>query len=149
MFLWWPSTKSWFVKNMAASGAGLFYPLYLYRKLFKKSSQNHWTDFNITWQQCSFDDPLPRLFKPSWCVKNMAARGRGFFSLYIYIKKIFLPETTVYSSDFNITWQEDFLGDPLPRLFRPSWFVEKHGLQGGGGGGGGGLISPIYLYRKL
>ena len=73
-------------KNMAARGRGLF-SLYIYIENFKNLLvRNHWTDFNIILQKCSFSDPLPRLFKPFGFVKNMAARGRGLISLYIYIE---------------------------------------------------------------
>ena len=67
--------------------------------------RNYLTDFNIILQKCSFGDPLPRLFKPLWFVKSMAAgRGgggggegngggggewmHGLFSLYIYIENL-------------------------------------------------------------
>ena len=46
-------------------------------------------------------------------------------------------------TDFNIILQKCSYGDPLPRLFKPFGFVQKHGRQGAG------LIFPIYLYRKL
>ena len=46
-------------------------------------------------------------------------------------------------TDFSITWQKCCFCDPLTRLFKPSWFVKKHGHQGPG------LIFPISLYRKL
>ena len=75
--------------------------------------------------------------------KNMAARGRGLFSLYIYIenfKNLLVRNRWTY---FNIILQKCFLGDPLPRLFKPFGFVKKHGRQGAG------LIFTIYLYRKL
>ena len=50
-------------KNMAARGRGLF-SLYIYIEKFKNLLvRNHWTDFNIILQKCSFGDPLPRLFK--------------------------------------------------------------------------------------
>ena len=74
-------------KNMAARGRGLF-SLYIYIENFKNLLvRNHWTDFNIILQKCSFGGPLPRLFKPFGFIKNMAARGRGLFSLYICIEK--------------------------------------------------------------
>ena len=73
-------------KKMAARGRGLF-SLYIYIENFKNLLvRNHWTDFHIILQKCSFGDPLPRLFRPFGFVKNMAARGRGIFSLYIYIE---------------------------------------------------------------
>ena len=59
--------------------------------------RNHWTDFNIILQKCSFGDPLPRLFKPFGFVKKHGRQGAGAYFPYISIKKtlkIFLSETT-------------------------------------------------------
>ena len=45
---------------------------------------NHWTDFNITWQNFFLGDPLPRFFNRHDLSKNMPARGRGlFFPIYL------------------------------------------------------------------
>ena len=104
---------------------------------------NHWTDFNIILQKCSFGDPLPRLFKPFGFVKKPGARGRGLFSLYIYIENFKNLLVRNRNTDFYIILQKCSFGDPLPRLFRPFGFVKKHGRQGAG------LIFPMYLYRKL
>ena len=61
-------------KNMAARGWGLFS---LWIENFKNLLvSNHWADFNLTWQECSFGYPLPSLFKLSWFAeKKMAVRG--------------------------------------------------------------------------
>ena len=75
--------------------------------------------------------------------KNMAARGRGLFSLYIYIEKCKNHLVPNHWTDFHIILQKSYFGDPLPRLFKPFGFVKKHGRQGAG------LNFPIYLYRKL
>ena len=75
--------------------------------------------------------------------KNMATRGPGLFSLYIYIENFKTLLVKNQWTDFNITWLESFFGDPLLGLFKQSWFVKKHGCQGLG------LIFPIYLYRTL
>ena len=50
----------------------------------------------LVWQNCSFGDPLPRLFKPSFVKKKKTKKkttkkkncrqGQGLFSLYIYIE---------------------------------------------------------------
>ena len=73
---------------MAATD-GAYFSLYIYIEKFKNFLvRNQWTDFNITWQECFFGDPLPRLFKPAWFVKIMAARGRGIYSLYIYMENL-------------------------------------------------------------
>ena len=130
-------------KDMAARGRGLFF-LCIYIENFKNLLvRNHWTDFNVILQKCSFGDPLPRLFKPFGFVKNMAARGRGLFSLYIYIENFKNLLVRNRRTDFHIILQKCSFSDPLPRLFRPFGFVKKHGRQGLG------LIFPIYLYRKL
>ena len=39
--------------------------------------RNHWTDFHIILQKCSFDDPLPRLFQPFGFVKKHGRQGGG------------------------------------------------------------------------
>ena len=111
-------------KNMAAIGWGLF-SLYIYIENFKNLLvTNHWTNFNIILQKCSFGDPLPRLFKPFGFVKKHGRRGRGLFSLYIYIG--------IHWTDFNIILQKCSFGDPLPILFKPFGFVKKHGCHGAG-----------------
>ena len=75
--------------------------------------------------------------------KNMAARGRGLFSLYIYIENFKNLLVRNHWTSFNIILQKCSFGDPLPRSFKPFGFVKKHGRQGAG------LIFPIYLYRKV
>ena len=150
-------------KNMAARGQGLF-SLYIDIENFKNLLvRNHWTDFHIILQKCSFGDPLPRLFEPFEFVKkhgrqgaglifpiyiyienlkilqlqynlcrnvplvilyqecsshldlskNMAARGRGLFSLYICIENFKNLLVKNHWTNFIITWQKCFLGDPL------------------------------------
>ena len=71
--------------------------------------------------------------------------GRGLFSLYIYIENFKNLLVRNHWTDFNIILQECLFGDPVPRLFKPSGFVKKHGCQGAE------LIFPtcIYLYGKL
>ena len=109
-----------------AWGQSLFC-LYVYIENFKNVLIiNQSTDFNIT------------------CQKTCSLGAKTYFPLYLYIKLYkcsFINQWT----DFTITWQECFFGDPLPRFFK-SWFVQKTLLLGGRGGW---LIFPMYLYRKL
>ena len=130
-------------KNMAARGRGLF-SLYIYIENFKNLLvRNHSTAFSIILQKCSFCDPLPRLFKPfGFDKKHGRERGRGLFSLYIYIENLKNLLIRNHWNDCNIMLQKCSFGDPVPRLFKPFGFVKKHGRQGAG------LIFPIYLYRK-
>ena len=116
------------VKKNGRQGAGLIFPIYLYRK--NLLVRNHWTDFHIILQKCSFGDPLPRLFKPLGFVKKHGRRGRGLFSLYIYIENLKNLRVTNHWTDFHIILQKCSFGDPLPRLFKPLGFVKKHGRRG-------------------
>ena len=134
-------------KNIAARGRGLF-SLYISIENFKNLLvRNHWTDFINTWQKsflltlnqdCSSYHDLSK----KHCRRVVGGEG-GLISLYIYIEKFKNLLVRNQWTNFNIAWQECCFGDLLPRLFKPSWFVKKHGCQGVG------LIFPIYLYRKL
>ena len=135
-------------KNMAARGRGLF-SLYIYIENFKNLLvRNSWTEFNVTSQESCFGDLLPRLFKLSWYVKNHVppgggVGGRGLFFVYICIENFKILLVTYPMTNFNITWLECCFGDPLPSLYKQSWFVKKHVCHRVG------LIFPIYLNRKL
>ena len=130
-------------KNMAAR-VEAYFPYIIYIENLKNLLvRNHWTDFYILLQKCSFGDPLPRLFKPFGFVKNMAARGLGLFSLYIYVENFKNLLVRNHWTDFHIILHKCSFGDPLQGLFKPFGFIKKHGRQGAG------LIFTIYLYRKL
>ena len=114
-------------KNMAARGRGLI-SLYIYIENFKNLLvRNHWTDFHIILQKCSFGDPLPRLFKPFGFVKKHSRQGVGLFSLYICIENFKSLLVRNHLTDLNIILQKCFFGASLPRLFKPFGFVKKHG----------------------
>ena len=132
-----------FVKKHGCQRAWLII-LYIYVENFKSLLvRNHWTDFHIILQECSFGDPLPRLFKPFGFVKKHGCQRAWLIILYIYVENFKSLLVRNHWTDFNIILQECSFGDPLPRLFKPFGFVQKHGRQGAG------LIFPIYLYRKL
>ena len=128
-------------KDMAARGQGLFTQYICIENFKTLSVRNHWIDFNIIHQKCFCGDSPPSLLKPWWFVKNMAARGQGLLSLYIYIENFKNHLVRNHWTNFNIILQKYFFVDPLPRLFKPFWFVKNHGHQGAG------LIFP--LYRKF
>ena len=128
---------------MATRGRGLF-SLYIYIENLKNLLvRNHWTDFHILLQKCSLVTFYQGCSSHLDSSKNMAARGRGLFSLYIYVENFKNLLVRNHWTDFHIILQECSFGDPLLRLFKPFGFVKKHGRQGAG------LIFPIYLYRKL
>ena len=81
--------------------------------------------------------------------KNMAARGRGLFFLYIYIENFKNLLVRNHWTDFNLILQKCSLGDHLPRLFKPFGFVKKHGRQGWVGVGGGAYFPYISIYKNL
>ena len=146
-----------FVKKHDRQGGRGLFSLYIYIvKLKNLLVRNHWIDCHIILHKCSSGDSAPRwimtAIKPRKCLsKNMAARGRGLFSLYIYIVNLKNLLVRNHWTDFHIILQKCSFDNPLPRLFKPFGFVKKHGRggRGGGVGAGAGLIFPIYLYRKL
>ena len=81
----WIHQKTWLPGR---GGGGSLFSLYIYIENLKNLIRNHWNDCNIMWQKCSFGDPVPRFSSHLDSSKNMAARGRGLFSLYIYIEKL-------------------------------------------------------------
>ena len=89
--------SSWVFKTYGRQGRGLF-SLYIYMENMKNLlERNHWTDLNITWQKCSFGNPLPRWINQCWFVKKKWLPGGGAYFPCISIKKtlkIFLSETT-------------------------------------------------------
>ena len=103
------------------------FSLYIYIENFKNLLvRNHWTDINITRQECFICNPLPRLFNPSWYVKTHGRQWRGLFSLYFYIENLKNLLVRNHWTDFNIILQKCSFRDPLPRLFKPFGFVKKH-----------------------
>ena len=92
MFLWWSSTK--IVQTIRIHqktwppGGGAYFPYIIYIENLKNLPvRNHWIDFHIILQECSFGDPLPRLFKPFGFVKKHGRQGAGLiFPMYLYRK---------------------------------------------------------------
>ena len=129
---------------MVARGQSLF-SLYIYIENFKNIPViEQWTDFYITWQ---VNVSLVTLYQDCSSrydsSKNLAVRGWGLFSLYIYIENFKNLLVRNHCTEFNVTWQECCFGDLLPRLFKLSWYIKKHDRKGAW------LIFPKYLYRKL
>ena len=133
-----------FVKKHGRQGAGLIFPIYLYRKLKKSSCQkpldwfpSNFAEMFLWW---SFTKIVQAILDSS---KNMATNGRGLFSLYIYLENLKNLLVRNHWTNFHIILQKCSFGDPLPRLFKPLGFVKKHGRPVGA------YFPYIYLYRKL
>ena len=76
-----------FVKKHGRQGAGLIFPIIYIENLKTLLVRNHWTNFNIILQKCSFGNPLPRLFKPFGFVKKHGRQGAGLiFPIHLYRK---------------------------------------------------------------
>ena len=76
---------SWYVKNHGPQGGqGLFF-VYICIENFKILIVTYpTTDFNITWLECYFGEPLSRLYKQSWFVKKHGCHGDGLiFPIYL------------------------------------------------------------------
>ena len=106
-----------FVKKHGRQGAGLIFPIYLYKKLNNSSCRKPLDQMLYNFAELFLCDSVPRLFKPFGLSKNMAARGWGLFSLYIFIENL-KNLVRNHWTNFIITWQKCFHGDPVPRLFK-------------------------------
>ena len=142
MFPRWPSTKivqdvMICQKNVTAMGRGLF-PLYIYIENFRNLLiRNHWTNFNITWQECFFGDPLLRLFKPSWFVKKHGRQGAGIiFPIYLVYKKLWKSSCQNPLDRIQFNTAEMFLWWPSTKIVQGIMIRQKHGRQGVGDGEG-------------
>ena len=60
----------------------------------------------------------------------MAARRWGLFSRYIDTENFKVLLVRKHWTDVNIIWQKYSFGDPLPSLFKPSWFVKQEDYDG-------------------
>ena len=127
-------------KNMATRGRGLF-SLYIYIEKFKNLLvRNNWTDFHIILQKCSLVIPYQDCSSHLDLSKNIAARGRGLFSLYICIENFQNLLVRNHWTNFHMILQKWSFGDPVARWFKPFGFVKKHGRQGGG------CLISLYIY---
>ena len=128
----------------ATRGRGpLVFPIYLYRKLKSLLVRNHWTDFHILLQKCSFGDPLPRLFKPFGFVKKHGRQGAGLiFPIYLY-RKLKKSSCQKPPDRFQYNFEGMFLWWSSTKIVQATWICQKTWQPGAG------LIFPIYLYRKL
>ena len=125
---------------MAARGRGLF-SIYIYTENFKNLLvRNHWTDFNIILQKCSFGDPLPRLFKPFGFVKKHGHQGAGhIFPIYLYRKlKKFSCQKPLDRFQYNFA--EMFLWWSSSMVVEAIWIHKKTWPLGGRG------LFSLYTY---
>ena len=114
MFLWWPSIKivqAIIICQNTRPPRGGIELLSLYICMENFLVRNHWTDFNIIWQKCSFGDTLQRRFKPTWLVKKHYRWGTLLY-LPVYLYKNF-NYLLVWNSltNFNIIWQKCSFSD--------------------------------------
>ena len=133
-----------FVNKHGRQGAGLIFPIYLYRKLKKSSCLKPLDRFPYNFAEMFLWLLSTKIVQAIWIrQKTWPPGGGAYFPYIIYIENFKNLLVRNHWTDFNISLQKCSFGDPLPRLFKPFGFVKKHGRQGAG------LIFPIYLYRKL
>ena len=137
MFLWWSSTKIvqaiWIPqKKWPPWGRGLF-SLYINIENFKNLLVRiQWTNFNIILQKCSFDDPLPRLFKPFGFVKKHGRQGAGLiFPIYLY-RKLLKSSCQKPLDRFQYNFAGMFLWWSSTKIVQAIWICQKTWPPGGG-----------------
>ena len=127
MFLWWLSTKIvqaiWIRQKTWPPGGRAYFPYIIYIENFKNLLvRNHWTDFNIILQKCSFGDPLPRLFKPFGFVKKHGRQGTGLiFPIYLY-RKLKKSSCQKPLDRFQYNFAELFLWWFSTKIVQAIWF---------------------------
>ena len=120
-----------FIKKHGRQGAGLIFPIYLYRKLTKSSCQKPLNQFLYNFAEMFLWLAFTKIVQAIWIRQKTWPPGGGAYLV------------RNHWTDFNIILQKCSFGDLLPRLFKPFEFVKKHSHQGAE------LIFPIYLYGKL
>ena len=118
---------------MAASGRGLF-SLYIYMENLKNLLvRNHWTDFHILLQKCSFDDPLPRLLKPFGFVKKHGRQRAGLiFPIYL-CRKLKKSSCQKPLDRFPYNFAGMFLWRSSTKIVQAIWIRQKTWPPGGRG----------------
>ena len=122
-----------FDKKHVRQGAGLIFPIYLYRKLKISSCQKPLDRFPYTFAEMFLWESSTKIVQAILIrQKPWPPGGRGLFSLYIYIENFKNLLVRNHMTDFNIILQKRSFGDSLLRLFKPFGFVKKTWPPGGG-----------------
>ena len=139
MFFWWSSTKIvqavWICQKTWPPGGRAYFPyIYIYIENFKNLLvRNQWTDINITWMECVFGHPLPRLFKPSWFIKKYGCKGVGLiFPIYLYRKLEKKSSCQKPLDRFQYNSAEMFPWWPFTKIVQAVMICQKTWLLGGG-----------------
>ena len=138
MFLWWSFTEIiqaiWIrQKKHGHQGAGLIFPIYLFRK--KSSCQKPLDRFQYNFAEMFLWWSSTKIVQAIWILQKTwppggCGGGWGLFSLYIYIENFKNLLVRNHWTKFNVILKKCSFGDPLPRLFKPFRFVKKHDRQG-------------------
>ena len=94
-----------------------------------------------TWPPCRgvawfFLYVYSEIFENYWNSIKLGERYRAIMALSYVYRDLLVPR---YWLDLKIIWHKCFLDDPLQRLFKYYWSIEKHDLQGAG-------LFPLYVY---
>ena len=118
MCLWSPSTKVvqavMIRQKIWLQGSGAIFPIYLYRKLEKKSScQKPLDQFQYNLAEMFPWWPFTKIVQAVMICQKTWLLGGGAYFPSISIKKTWKNLLVRnHWTDFNITWQTCFLGDP-------------------------------------
>ena len=124
----WIRQKTW-----PPGGRGLF-SLYIYIENLKNLFvNNHCIDFNIILQQCSFGILYQDCSSHLYSSKHMASRGRGLFSLYIYIENLKkMSSCHKPLNRFPYNFAETFLLWSSTKIVQAIWIRQNSWPPGGG-----------------
>ena len=133
MLLWWFFTKiiqaSWIYQKHGRQGSGLIFPIYFYRNL-ENSCQKPRNRFHYNLAKCFHDNPLPRLFKLSWFIKQEDHDGPislTWANRFAYLLLKFQPSLLLYDFCINfIAPTSHTPPHPWPCCFNASWQFERN-----------------------
>ena len=77
----------WNIHGHQGGGPVFFLCIYYRENINNPLAKNYLANLQIIWQKFALGDPLPRLFKFIWSIKNMVAWSRGNF-YYVDHRKI-------------------------------------------------------------
>ena len=118
LFKSWTESDS--IKNSGCHGNGMEF----FKQFFKNLLLwNHWSDFEISSQECSMGDPFQKFVTKFWLSINMALVNGDLLQYMDMKKSSSLKALVRFWNNFTVM----FLACPFQKLFAKFWSVHNHG----------------------
>ena len=136
MFLWWPSTQIiqaiWIRQKHGRQGAGLIFPIYLYRKLKKSSCQKLLDRLQYNLAELFLWWSSTRIVQAIWIRQKYGRHGSGLiFTVYLY-RKLEKPSCLKPLDRFHYNIAKMFPWWPSTQIIQVIVIRQKSWPLGGG-----------------